>query len=240
MSIFDQGDQTQTPQSFVDQLVATKGDNFRDPEAMAKSLLEKENHIKKVEAENAAYRESQTKADFGQELLKELRSQTPASGETVKTETNTGGATEVTPQTGPEDIKKLIEEAITTRESESSKAQNIAQVDKTMTERFGDQAQAELVKRSSELGMSVEKLSEIAGESPTAFLKLIGEAPAVQTNSTVKSAVNTAALSNESGKRDWSFYKELMRTDEKRYRSRAVQDQMEKDLNDMGDSFWNR
>ncbi len=237
MSIFDET--TSKSESFVDKLVASKGEQFRDPEAMAKSLLSADPHIKKLEAENATYRESTQKEDLAKTLLEELRkTQTPTSGEPVKPEQNAGGKQEITPQADPEDIKKLVEEVVTRKEQESTVAQNVSEADRVMRERFGDQAVTELDKRAGELGVSKEYLMEIAGKSPSAFMRLIGEAPAQQTNSSTSSAVNTSVLKESSGKRDWNYYKELMKKDEKTYRTREVQAQLNKDMDDLGDAFF--
>ena len=225
-------------QSFVDQLVAAKGDTFRDPEAMAKSLLSSQAHIAKIEAENATYRERQVEQDYGEKLLNELRNQPPASGDTAKPEPTTGGASEVTPQNGPEDIKKLVEEAIANREHTRTRETNIAEVDKIMRERFGDQAGSTLRERAKELNVPVEYLGDIAAQSPTAFLSIIGEQPTVQTNQSVQGKVNTASLNQTNGKRGWSYYKDLMRSDERTYRSRQVQDQMDRDFAEYGPDFW--
>lgn len=243
MSIFDgQTDQTQTTTdatSWVDKVVGDKGEQFRDPEALAKSLFNSNLHIKTLEEENAKFKERQVQEDFGKQLLEELRRQPPASGEPAATDTtNAGGPTENTTQSGPEDIKKLVEEAIANREHTRTREQNIAETDKVMRERFGDQAQAELTKRAKELGVEVEYLADVAGKSPSAFLRMIGEAPQVQSNSTVDSTVNTATFSQGSGKRNWAYYKDLMKKDNKRYRSREIQDQMERDYAEQGSTFW--
>ena len=247
MSIFDGATTPQaTPpatqtESFVEKLVATKGDSFRDPEAMAKSLLNADTHIKKLEAENSVFHEKTIQEDFGSKLLEELRkSQPPVSGDPAATpgENITDGVQAVTPASNPEDIKKLVDEAIANREHTRTKEQNIAETDKVMRQRFGDQAVAEVSKRAQELNVSLEYLADVAAKSPTAFLRMIGEAPMAQTNSTVQNSVNTANLSQNSGKRNWAHYKEMMKSDPKRYRSRAIQDQVEKDLAEQGESFW--
>lgn len=240
MSIFDETPSETPSESFVDQLVAAKGDQFRDPEAMAKSLLSADPHIKKLEAENATYREAQQKEAFAESLLEELRkTQTPTSGEVVKPE-STGGDEGATTPTNPEDIKKLVEEAISLKEQESTVAQNVAEADRLMVERFGDQAGSELGKKAEELGVSKEYMLEVAQKSPNAFMRLMGDAPAQQTNSSTEGSVNTSALqvSNSNGKKSWSYYKELMRKDEKTYRSREVQAQLNKDIAEQGDAFF--
>lgn len=247
MSIFNaenQGnpaDTTNTQTGWLDKVVAEKGEQFRDPEQLAKSVFNAGMHIRQLEEENAKFKEQTVRDEYGKQLLEEMRKQQPASGEPAHSEQNiTGGNSEATLQTGPEDIKKLVEEAIANREHTRSREQNQAEADKVMRERFGDQAEAELRKRASELGVDVKYLAEVAGKSPTAFLRMLGEAPAPQTNRVTDSSVNTASLaSNNSGQRNWKHYQDLRKSDPKRYRQSSVQMQMEKDYAEQGDKFWN-
>ncbi len=247
MSIFNsedqngnQGDEGNNQESWVERIAADKGEQFRDPENLAKSLFHANLHLKTLEEENSKYKESQTKEEFGKELLEELRkSQQPASGELAKSDNNTGGTNENTTQFKPEDIKKLVEEAVTEREQLRSREGNLNEADKVMRERFGDQAGVELEKRAKELGVDKEYLAEVAGKSPTAFMRMIGEPPAQQTNTTTSSSTNTAALhSGSSGKRNWAYYQNLRKTNPRGYQSAETQKQMEKDYAEMGASFW--
>lgn len=247
MSIFqetpDQGTQAQpqTQTGWLDKVVAEKGEQFRDPEQLAKSVFNANMHIKQLEEENARYKEEQVRSEYSKQLLEELRKQQPASGEPTRLEhTNAGGTPEATPQNGPEDIKKLVDEAIANREHTRTREQNLAKADEEMRKLFGDQAEAELTKRASELGVDKKYLADVAATSPTAFLRMLGEVPKVQANSTPTSSVNTASLmSNNSGKRNWRFYQDLRKSDPKRYRTSQVQMQMEKDYAELGEAFWN-
>ena len=247
MSIFDTPDQGNQAQhenqstGWLDKVVAEKGEQFRDPEQLAKSVFNANMHIRQLEEENAKFKELQLKEQYGKQLLDELRKQQPASGEPAQSELNiAGGTPEATPQNGPEDIKKLVDEAIANREHTRSREQNLAKADEEMRKLFGDQADAELSKRARELGVDKKYLADVAATSPTAFLRMLGEAPKVEPNRNVDSSLNTASLmSNNSGKRNWRYYQDLRKSDPKRYRTSQVQMQMEKDYAELGDSFWN-
>lgn len=242
----DQGNQgdTQTNEptgSWLEKVVADKGDKFRDPEELAKSVFNANLHIKSIEEELAEARANQAQADYAKTLLEELRKgQQPASGEpTQRTDNNTGGTSGTTTQKEPEDIKKLVEEAIAHREHTRSRDENLKKANDLMVERFGDQAVAEFNKRSQALGLDKDSLMDIAAKSPTAFLSMLGEAPKVETNRQTGSTVNTASFSSSnSGKRDWRYYQDLRKSDPKAYRSPRVQTQMERDYAELGDKFW--
>jgi len=245
-NIFNGDNQAETPanddaaqtQSWLDKIAADKGDNFRDPEQLAKSLFNANMHIKTLEEENQKSKEAQLKADYAKELMETLRSQQPAAGDTAQSNTNSGGTPEGTPQFGPEDIKKLVDEAVQTRELSQTRDQNIAETSRIMQERFGTEAGRELDTRSKDLGINKSDLEELAAKSPTAFLRLIGEAPAVQTNSTPSNATNTANLTSNSGKRDWAYYSKLRKENPKMYRQSSIQNQMESDYAQLGEKFW--
>jgi len=225
-------------QSWLDKIAADKGDKFRDPEELAKSLFNANMHIKNLEEENQKSKDAQLKADYAKELMETLRSQQPATGEPAQTKHNSGGTPEETPQFGPEDIKKLVDEAVSNRELSQTKSQNIAETTRVMQERFGADAGRELDKRSQDLGINKSDLEELAAKSPTAFLRLIGEAPAAQTNTTPNSSTNTAALTSNSGKRDWAYYSKLRKENPKMYRQSSIQNQMESDYAQQGEKFW--
>jgi hypothetical protein len=119
-----------------------------------------------------------------------------------------------------------------------TKSQNIAETTRVMQERFGADAGRELDKRSQDLGINKSDLEELAAKSPTAFLRLIGEAPMAQTNATPNSSTNTAVLTSNSGKRDWAYYSKLRKENPKMYRQSSIQNQMESDYAQMGETFW--
>lgn len=226
--------------SWLDKIAADKGDKFRDPEELAKSLFNANLHIKTLEEENQKSKDAQSKADYAKELLETLRNQQPAAGDSAQPKINSGGDDGATTSFGPEDIKKLVEEAVLGRERNQTREQNIAEASRIMSERFGTEASRELDKRSQELGINKSDLEEMAAKSPTAFLRLLGEAPAAQTNSTPTNSTNTANLTSNSGNRDWAYYSKLRKENPKMYRTASIQNQMEADYAQQGEKFWGR
>lgn len=230
----------QSSSGWLDKVVAEKGEQFRDPEQLAKSVFNANMHIKQLEEENRKYKESMVKEEYGKQLLDELRKQQPTSGEHSQLEQPiTGGKAEATPQYGPEEIKKLVNEAVTLREHERTQAQNHEEVDRILRERYGDNAKAELTKRAAALNLDLAYLAEIGGKSPSALFAILGEKPVAQTNRAADSSVNSMSLnSSNSGKRDWRYYQSLRKENPKHYRTSQVQMQMEKDYAELGEKFW--
>lgn len=235
MSLFTDQGEKETTSSWIDRVAADKGDTFRDPEQLAKSLFHANMHSKTLEDENRELREKAGANSKFEELIAELRKGAPTGGDNTQKITSGEDGNN---RADPEDIKKLVEEAVTAREQSRTKEQNIADVRTKLTEAYGTEAEKEVKKRAGELGMSVEQLGKIAEESPTAFLRLIGEGPTRKDNSTVDSSVNTANFTHSNGKRNWNYYKALRRENPKLYRSPQVQRQMEADYAEQGSDYW--
>jgi hypothetical protein len=82
MSIFDQTtDQNADKQvslggatsSFVERLVASKGEQWNDPEVIAKGKVEADDHIKSLEQQLKDLREDLGKQDYSKQLLETLQ-----------------------------------------------------------------------------------------------------------------------------------------------------------------------
>lgn len=229
----------ETLPEYLAKVVEEKGEKWKDPNEVAKGYLSAQDHIKAIEAENAELRKASEKADFMEEVLTKFGKQTtPTSGEPVQT-TSTGTETTERPsEVSVEQIKSLVTAAITEEETKRTTAQNLELVDSRLTELFGTEAASRVEAKRSQLGMSKERLAEIAQESPTAFFALIGEAPAKDTNALPTSSVNTStdSFNRDQGKRTWSYY-QAMRKDPKTaklYRSAKVQNQMLEDSSQPG------
>ena len=91
-----------------------------------------------------------------------------------------------------------------------------------------------------QLGMSMDRLRDIAAESPNAFFALIGEAPKAQQNPMVQGSVRTEGVNMQvSAERNWSYYQKLRRENPHEYYSPRNQQQLISDKMKMGDRFGN-
>ena len=229
----------QTLPEFMAKVVEAKGEKWKDPNEVAKGYLSAQEHIARIEEENAALRKDADKAEFMEEVLAKIGTQTqPSSGETNQSQ-STGTETSGRPsEVSVEQIKSLVTAAITEEEQKRTTTQNLQLVDTKLTEMFGTEAQARVEAKREQLGMSKERLAEIAQESPTAFFALIGEAPSKDTNSVATSTVNTSAdsFNRDQGKRTWKYYQDMRKSPEtaKLYRSAKVQNQMLEDSQQPG------
>jgi len=234
--------ETQPQESFVQKLVEAKGENWKDPEVLAKGKLEADGYIKTLEDQLAQMREDMKKQDYQAQILEQLQNKA-AETTTAQTVTpNNNGSTETqntTASLSENDLESLVEKTLVKREQDSVIKQNLAQVDQELVNSFGTEAAAKVQEKAQELGMSLERLRDIAAESPSAFFTLIGQqqptfSPMVQ-GSVRTEGVNMQA----SNTRDWQYYQKLRRENPNQYYSPKIQQQLIQDRMKMGDKFGN-
>jgi len=240
-------EQTQTeasPQtSFLDKLVETKGENWRDPETLAKGKLEADGYIKNLEDQLVQMREDMKKQDYQADLLAQLQNKATETTTVNNGESNNNnGSIDTQNTTGVVDedtLKSLVEKTLTQREKNSTVQQNLSQVDKELESSFGTEAAATVQKKAEELGMSMDRLRDIASESPSAFFTLIGQ-PEKTFSPMVQGSVRTEGVNMQaSADRNWSYYQNLRRENPNQYYSPKVQQQLIQDKMKMGDKFGN-
>lgn len=235
----NQTQQTQTQEDWLAKIVEVKGEAFKDPQVLAKSKLESDNYIKQLESQLTDLRTELSKEDAAKKLLAELQSRrqdpnansVPKQGETNPSDTK--------PVLSEDVIQRLVEETLSKREQTNSAQQNAKMVQDQLTQKYGTEAKAHVEKKAQELGMSFDRLSALAAESPSAFMTLIGE-PKTEFKAPVQGTINTAAgnYSNPS-ERNWDYYQNLRRTNKTLYFNPKTQQQMMQDKMRLGDRFGN-
>lgn len=221
-----------TTDDWVNEVVKEKGEQWKDPQVIAKGYYHAQQRIKELEE----FADKAKEQDYAKSLLEQLKAQqaTEATTAESKAEENTPGSTEQKDHTSlsPEDIERLLEEKLVARQKQDK-------VEKTLRDKFGDEANRVVHDRAKELNLSIEKMQELASESPDAFLRLVGEPEAKQTNRNVQSSVNTASgFNSNNGERNHEYYSKLRRENRKLYDS--LQEQMVQDRMRLGDKFYQK
>lgn len=228
---------------WLSKIVEAKGEKFKDPQVLAKSKLEADEYIKNLETQLKELRDETAKQDYAAKLLETLQQNKapPTNGNTVAAPNPTGGTTpsDTKPQLSEDILKALVEKTLTEREKASTASQNQRVVVETLAEKYGTNAKAHVETKARELGMSVERLEELAAESPNAFFTLIGE-PRKEFTPIVKGSINTQSVAMQATPdRDWAYYQKLRRENKHLYYSPATQQQMFRDKARLGDKFGN-
>ena len=148
----------QTKEDWVSLVVNEKGEQWNDPQALAKGYIHAQSRIKELEA----LAEEAKKNDYAKQLLEELQNQkqTPAtvsgSGAEDQKQKDSQAANENT-TLKPEEIDSLVNEAITKREKQSTAAQNITEANAKVTELYGDKAGEMVQNKAKELGLTLDR-----------------------------------------------------------------------------------
>lgn len=252
MSVFDtqetntetntsqQTETTLTEESFVGKLVQARGEQWSNPEVIARGKLEADEHIVNLEKQLEDYRTELGKQDFASDLLNKLQERdagtTKVAPEGQHSESGTTQGN-TSPEVSEDQIKSLVEQTITARDKQATVTQNLTDVQNKLKELYGDEGNKAVQEKAKQLGVSLARMEELASESPTAFLSLLGEAPK-ETKDFTKSTIRSESVTTEiNADRNSKFYRELRRSNRNQYYSPAIQRQMMEDRKRLGDQF---
>lgn len=234
--------QTQTKESFVDHLVGD-GKKFKDIEALAKGKLEADRHISEITKTLDELRAELAKQDYAKNLLEQMSKGSETGAEQPTPVTTSSSNTENTTQSAS-DFEALVEKVITAKEKSKTASQNISVVGEEMQKQYGDKTAEVLKAKSLELNMSLDRLKEIAAESPTAFFQLIGvkkmgEKTSTSTGVTTQSTIRSENFNSYSQDRTFEYYQKLRKENRSLYYSPKIQNTMLQDRERLGDRFYN-
>ena len=252
MSIFEDqttGQNTQpNPQAtnqedWLAKVVEAKGESFKDVQVLAKSKLESDNYIKQLEDQLKQIREDVVKQDYAAKLIEQLQNKAPntTNGSPVAPNTNNSGTntSETKPDISEDVLKGLVEKTLTEREKTNTAKQNQEIVRNELVAKYGTEAKATVERKAQELGLSLARMDELAAESPTAFLALLGE-PRKDFKPITNGSINTSSASMQAPvDRDWSYYQKLRRENKSLYYTPKIQQQLMQDKLRLGDKFGN-
>jgi len=228
-----------TNASYMEQLVG-EGKKFKDVESLAKGKLEADRHIEDITKTLNDLREEVKKEEYSKRLLEELQNKGTGTGTgTSAMGSNASNSANGNTTQDASNIEALVEQLMTKKEKTRTLEQNISVANEAVLSQFGDKA-AEVVKaKASELGMSVDRLKEIAAESPTAFLQLIGAKTQVKTESvTTPSSIRTETFSNTNSDRTFEYYQKMRKESKSLYYSPKVQRMLMDDRLRLGEKFY--
>lgn len=214
---------------YLDELVG-EGKKFKDVEALAKGKAEADKLIAELKAKEDEF----AKNDYAKQLLEKMETQTTVPP--VQTpEPNKGTDEGATTPASTEDIESLIAKAIAERETKSAVTANLETVNKTLESNFGTEAEAKVLAKANELGMTKERLQSIAADSPAAFLSLMGTK---QPEPTVPLSSDRNTVNLVSNERDFNYYQKLRKENPKAFSTSTIQKQMVEDKNRLGNKFF--
>jgi hypothetical protein len=217
-SIFN-GSDDNTPaldetKNYFDELVG-EGKAFKDAAALARSKVEGNFHIKRIEEENAKLRQEVAIRKNMQELVDQFRT-APPPDEHSNQNTNTD-ETDTGKSLTPDEIRRQISAEFEQRERSAVESRNIEMVRETLSATFGNDVNNALTSKLSELGLSKDDADRMAKTQPKAFLALFGKPQQTQVPnpsifSPPSSSVNPAALNRGSNEtKNFKYYDDMRR-----------------------------
>lgn len=227
----DQGDD-QIPDNAYEVLVGD-GKKFKDNDALAKSKLESDNFIKKLQAENAMLKTEVGAAKKLEDFFKEVN----------KPSANTEADKPQESQQVNVDVEALVSQALEKRLAQQSAVDNLTNVTNTLSQRYGDQTAQAVAQKAAELGVTKEYLRDVAARTPKVFLKLFDDVKQ-QPQKDVFSAgpqSRVDVLKQPVGNvRNEAYWQALRVRDRKTYDSPAAANQRMNDALSMGESFFTK
>lgn len=223
--------QQQEPESFLNDLVG-EGKQYSDPEALAKSKWHQDQHISRIEAENAEMRQEIQRRLAIEDYLKTQQSASSDNHERDDQPKN---------EFNPDDIRKEIMAEIENKLKEQSKRtvaeRNVERVARELEAKWGSDYKSKLSVKATELKLDSDWLGKLAEENPDAFLTIVGANQSVPSFSGAPRSTLTAPQSTEADRNE-AYYKKLRRENPKVYWDKKTQIQMHNDAVRLGDKFF--
>lgn len=230
--------------SFLERLVQEKGENWKDPEVLAKGKIEADKFIEDLKRQNEELREDLTKESKLDDLIKLIQESNKAPAGAANNDSNDAGHSTDGPDFTEEKLEALIKQHISQRDVERDRERNSKEVERALLEAYGGDANRILKQRAAELDLSMQEVEELASTKPKAFFRLMGldkSGNQAGKSNLVGSSTNSEAVHRKGDRRDWNFYQKLRRENKRDYYSQSVQRQMLRDREEMGEaSFYGR
>lgn len=200
------------------------GEREYDADAAAKKISAADEHIRKIEEENAKLRSQAEAAAKLEEALAKLEDMQ-----------NRNRNSDDQNQDQPVDVASIVEEKLaamlnereTAQQTERRKQlaeQTFAETTKQLQEKFGDKVDEEVRAKAEELGISFDKALRMAAdpEESRILLKLLGTTPAK--GSAMPSSSVSAPAAPESATREQELVQQLRGSKRSRDRTKAFRD----------------
>lgn len=181
----------------LDSITDTTGKpKYKDVITALGALKYTQEHIKTLEEENKAFKESKTQTDTVDEALKRMSAKDIPTEKTISEEINA------------EKIKELAAQTVQELDRGKLKAANKKAVSDALLQKYGDVEKAKQAykDKASELGINVDMLMSIAETSPKAVLAYFGTT-ATNTSFSKESRVNTESLSRNTTDKEVDYSK---------------------------------
>lgn len=215
---------------------------FKTPEDLAKGKAEADAFIEKLKGELSGLRQELNTRLKLEEVVDRISSssKSPSSEQEPKALEQDASKSAIT----PEAVQELVNKTLTDAQKATQRTRNMQFVEQKLQEAFGPTFRRTIKEQAQKLGIGEEFAKNLAAEQPNAFLKLFDVSPRQEAASTSqgapRSSVNSEALNfrPDAGVKRKSHYEALRKKEPARYWSVAVQNEMHKEAQRQGESFF--
>lgn len=205
--------------NYLEELVG-EGKKFKDPVALARSKVESDRHIAKLESELKAIRTDMNSRLSLEELVTKMSSVRPVDAPPVSNGDALNSNQNASTQLTPEDLAKIVDERVSQISAREQAKTNLNTVKATLKAAWGNEFPVKLREKAAELGVGESFLNDLASSQPKAFLKLVeiekAPAPAVARDTgsplfgrQIDSSKQSNTPASDSGFRGKSYYNKL-------------------------------
>ena len=247
-----------TPEvSYVEALVGP-GKKYKDMEALAKSVVDKDVFIETLKTENKQAREEINKRLTLEEFLEKTtppnssaskQVPNPALSEREENQREPAPRSEAPTPISPAQLQAMIREAMSAENTKNTRATNIETARNELEKTWGSAYVTQLQAKAKELGVPTDFLDDMAARAPKAFLTLVGvdstkqQQPRIDTTPPVSNQQTTfhnvdTKVENIGGVKTSAYYDRLRETNPKEYFSTQVQIERHRDALKLGDKFF--
>lgn len=218
------------------------GRKYTDPDQLAKAYIHADTHIAELKARLV---EAETANKIKDDILNaQLKNRQPRPEDERREDANLNHRDPPPNSEQNEkslDLAELVRKEFTKKNDEDRRVENINKAAEALNKHYGSAAKAQeaIRNRANELNVSFEWLRDVASTSPGAFLASMGVDPNARSTNTpsVNSEVNLRSTAN--GTRNFRYYEDLRKSmPALKFYSRDIQDQMFRDVRDLGEKFY--
>lgn len=233
------------PEGQVFETLVGEGKKFKDQEALAKSKIESDNFIARLQSENEEMRARINEQITIESVMKKLEESKPPVQEPVHQQEPVNQGEEGFLK--PEDLEKILAERLDQRDKENQSQSNLREAQNKLIGLYGspEEVTRQLNRKAQELNTSVKNLEGFAKSNPQIFYGLMGiggnsksvEQQGQQT--TYKPTGSEAApVTNHGPIKNDQYYKKLLKEDPKTYFLPKTQQEMYKQAMEQGEKFY--
>jgi hypothetical protein len=236
----EQNDDTNQESDAILQTLVGEGKKFKSINDLARSVIHKDLHIKKIEEENRTLRQATAETKTVDQLLKALNASN-SSGTTVtdrSLESNQNVDVNNAPVASVEEVSKKVLEALEAKTAAQTQQNNLNQVKQALIRQFGADYANVLKAKADELGMDTDTVDMMARKTPKALFSLLGVQSTTSLSPSPNQSSRTEAVAGKPNEKTFSYYEKLRKSNPKLYESKQIQNEIMQEAMRQGQNFY--